>query len=372
MKPRLFVDGRVFDTVYQGSRTYIQNLYGIIDAIGDFEVFIGSLDPEATAGFFPDNSNIRFVQYRTVSKIKRAFRELPRLMERYKIGCRPLPVHRSPLKNLQIVTIHDLLFKDFPEEFSFSYRMSKGMAFYFSAKRADLLTTVSDYSRNVIVRHFNIAEKDIHVIPNGVASSFFLPYDKERSSALVREKFYFGNYILCVSRIEPRKNQADLLKAWLDLKLFEQEICLVFVGRMSIPVPQIREMLDRLPADTKKRVFFLENISDGDLRLLYQAARLFVYPSRGEGFGIPPLEAAALGIPTICSNITAMSEFTFFGRNHIFPDCLTLKTTLKVALDRQTPDLPEISDLIRKQYGWEKAAARMNELIWKKVGQAPT
>jgi glycosyltransferase involved in cell wall biosynthesis len=369
MKPKLFVDGRVFDTVYQGSRTYIQNLYGIIDSIGDFEVFIGSRSPENASSFFPVSSRIHFIQYRTISKISRAFRELPDLMERYKIDAAHYQYIAAPVKNcLQIVTIHDLLFKDFPEEFSFFYKMLKGMAFYNSAKRADLLTTVSDYSKNVIVRHFKIPEEQVHVIPNGVSSFYFETYDKAWSAARVREKYHFSNYLLCVSRIEPRKNQVDLLRSWLDLQLYEQGKCLVFVGRTSIPVPQIREILDPLPDDIRNKVFFLENISDADLRLLYQAAVLFVYPSKGEGFGIPPLEAAALGIPTICSNTTAMSEFTFFGSNHIDPDYLSLKAALQTALACPSVNLPEISGIIQKKYRWEEAAGKMNELIWRKVG----
>lgn len=372
MKPRLFVDGRVFDTVYQGSRTYIQNLYGIIDAIGDFEVFIGSLDPESTAGFFPDNSNIRFVQYHTVSKIKRAFRELPRMMERYKIDAAHYQYIAPPVKNcLQIVTMHDLLFKEFPEEFSFSYKMLRGIAFYISAKRADLLTTVSDYSKNVIVRHFHIPAQEIHVIPNGVSSFYFESYDKKRSADLVREKFHLSNYFLCVSRFEPRKNQVNLLRSWLDLRLYEQDKSLVFVGRTSIPVPQIGELFESLPEAVKKKIFFLENISDADLRLLYQAADLFVYPSKGEGFGIPPLEAAALGIPTICSNTTAMSDFTFFGSNHIYPDSSSLTASIRTAMTSQPANLPEISNIIRKKYTWEETALKMNELVWKKLQNIP-
>jgi glycosyltransferase involved in cell wall biosynthesis len=363
-KPRLFVDGRVFDTLYQGSRTYIQNLYTIIDRIGDLELFIGSLDPEKTSSFFPSSSRIRFIKYRTVSRIRRAFVELPRLMDRYKIDAAHYQYIAAPVRNcLQIVTLHDLLFKDLPGEFSRSYKMIKGTAFYFSARRADLLTTVSDYSKNVIVRHFGIPEERIHVVPNGVSSLYFEPYDKERSAALIREKFHFSNYLLCVSRIEPRKNQADLLRSWLDLRLYEEGRSLVFVGKRSISVPLIREILDPLPDEIKSKVFFLEDIPDADLRLLYQAADLFVYPSKGEGFGIPPLEAAALGIPTICSNATAMSEFSFFGDNHIPPDYLSIKNALRPALTVRPPGLAGISDIIRKRYGWESSAIKMNELI---------
>lgn len=367
-KPRLFVDGRVFDTLYQGSRTYIRNLYTIIDQIGDFEIFLGSLDPDHARSFFPAACRIHFVKYHKVTKIDRALRELPHLIDKHRIDAAHFQYIAPPFSNcIQIVTIHDLLFKDLPAEFGFSYKVIKGMAFYLSAKRADLLTTVSEYSRKSIVRRFGIPEEKVHVVPNGVAPFYFEPYDKKRSAAQVREKFNIGDYLLCVSRIEPRKNQVDLLHCWLDLQLYEQR-SLVFVGSSSLPVPLLQETLDALPPEIRNKVYFLENLSDPDLRLLYQAADLFVYPSKGEGFGIPPLEAAALGVPTICSNATAMREFTFFGGHHIPPDHESLKASLQRALSSPHPDLPGITDIIRKKYSWEQAGLKMNELIWQKVG----
>jgi glycosyltransferase involved in cell wall biosynthesis len=127
--------------------------------------------------------------------------------------------------------------------------------------------------------------------------------------------------------------------------------------------------MQSLDGDIKKKIFFLEDISNEDLRLLYQAAELFVYPSKGEGFGIPPLEAGALGIPTICSNTTAMEDFSFFGDRHIYPDTVHLKASIARALADGPSNLREISNTIRRRYGWEKAAFTMNELIWKKVGK---
>jgi glycosyltransferase involved in cell wall biosynthesis len=370
MKPKIFVDGRVFDTEYQGTRTYIHNLYKIIDNIGDFEIFLASCNPENTAGFFPGSHNIQFVRYNTVSKLRRALQELPDMMTRYHIDAAHYQYVAPPRKNcLHIVTIHDLLFKDFPREFSLAYKMTKSAAFYFSARRADLVTTVSAYSKKAIVRHFSIPEENIHVVPNGVSSFFFEPFDKEKASLEVWEKFGLNNYILYVSRIEPRKNQVDLLKAYLELGLYDQGKSLVFVGKASIPVPQLKKIMQPLPDEIKQKIFFLEDVSNTDLRLLYQATDLFVYPSKGEGFGIPPLEAGALGIPTICSNTTAMEEFSFFGDRHISPDIAQLKHSISQALTEQSSNLLEISNTIRRRYGWEKAAFTMNELIWKKVGK---
>ena len=106
--------------------------------------------------------------------------------------------------------------------------MKNKFLFRRSARRADLLLTVSPFSRDEIVRHFGILEGAIKITPNGVtlpASGMVLPD--------VKNKFGLDRFIMTVSRIEPRKNQQLLLQAWVELKLYDQGIKLVFVGEQS-------------------------------------------------------------------------------------------------------------------------------------------
>jgi len=307
MKPKIFVDGRSFDTEYQGTRTYIQNIYNIIDKIGDLEVYVASENPDFTATFFPGSVNTHFIKYESKSKMERVLKEIPTLISKHKLTAAHFQYVIAPfLKDVvQVVTIHDILFKSFPAEFSYKYKLIKGCTFYLSAKKADILTTVSEYSKAALSQHYKIPAHKIHVIPNGVSPFYFESYNKEQSKIRISEKFNINNYILYVSRIEPRKNQLGLLKAYLELKLYERGKELVFVGVKSIEVPEIDHITNSLNSEIRSKIYFLENISDQDLRLLYQAADLFVYPSKAEGFGIPPLEAGALKVPTICSNTTA-------------------------------------------------------------------
>lgn len=367
MKKKIFVDGRVFDTEYQGTRTYIQNIYNIIDKLGDFEIFIASLNPENAASFFSGSQNTKFISYNSNSKIHRALIDTPSLARKYKIDIAHFQYVISPLKEIpQIVTIHDLLFKDFPDEFSLSYKLIKNTLFYFSAKKSAIVTTVSEYSKLAINRHFNIPLDNIHVVPNGVGNFYFKPYEKKEAQAEVYQKLGIKNYLLYVSRIEPRKNQVDLLKAYLDLELYKHGKSLVFIGKCSIPVVDLNTIMNGLPEDIKKHIYFLENIPDNDLRLIYQAADLFIYPSKAEGFGIPPLEAGALMIPTICSNSTAMAEFSFFGANHIAPELPLLKEAIILNAESSlTPEsLRDISTYIKNNYSWETAAEKLNQLIF--------
>jgi len=365
MRKNIFVDGRVFDTEYQGTRTYIQNLYNIIDEIGDLEIFIASKNPDHTSIFFPNSKNIKFLTYQSDSKLKRVLVDIPGLIEKHKIKNAHFQYVISPLRRTrQIVTIHDILFKDFPNEFSAGYKAVKGLTFYVSAKKADIITTVSEYSKLAIHKHFDIPLDKIHVVANGVGDFYFEPYDKEKAKEAVFSKFGIKDYLLYVSRIEPRKNQLDLLKSYLDLKLYERGKQLVFVGKQSIAVKELDTIVNGLSAEMKKNIFFINNIPDIDLRLIYQGADLFAYPSKAEGFGIPPLEAAALGVPVICSNATAMKEYDFFGDNHIAPTEEAIsQSILKNISNLNTPDTNDIKRIVKDLYSWDHSAQILNKLI---------
>ena len=117
---------------------------------------------------------------------------------------------------------------------------------------------------------------------------------------------------MTVSRIEPRKNQQLLLQAWVELKLYDQGIKLVFVGAKDMGNKAFSGYYGSLPRTVKDNVVMVA-ASYPELMALYKTADLFVFPSLAEGFGIPPLEAAAMGCPVLCSNQTAMADFDFFG-----------------------------------------------------------
>jgi len=369
MKSRLFVDGRAFDKHFEGTLTYIVNLYKIIDEIGDFEIFIGS-ESDTPQAVFENSKNIKYVTYeKSGSKLYRTFIEIPQIISKHKIHASHFQYVIPPIKNcIQVVTIHDILFKEFPEQFDFSYRLIKGLTFYFSAIRADIVSTVSQYSKDALIKHFKLKAENIHIIPNGVASDYFEPYDKNAARSYINDKFGVDNYILCVSRIEPRKNQLVLVKAYLDLKLHHKNINLVFIGKRDIEVPELDQIINTLPDGISKHIYFLNNITNADLKEFYRSALVFVYPSLAEGFGIPPLEAAASGISTICSNRTAMSDFSFFGANHISPDLESIKTVLLKTIDSPEENrLEEIKQSISETYSWATSAAKLNKLIWEKT-----
>src|SRR5690606_22833193 len=113
-------------------------------------------------------------------------------------------------------------------------------------------------------------------------------YDKKKTIEYIKDKYSTKNYILYVSRIETGKNHELLLDAYLDLELYKQGIELVFIGKNSASVRSFEKKMNKLKVPLKDSIHWFQNIEDEDLKQFYRAAKLFIYPSKSEGFGIPP------------------------------------------------------------------------------------
>ena len=317
---RVLVDAHCFDQEFGGSRTFIRELYSQLAKQPGVQIFMAAYHIHLLKESFPSAPGLFFVKYKSRSRLVRLLYDIPRLVRKYRIDYAHFQYISSPWKNCrQILTIHDLLFKDYPGEFPLSYRIVKWFFFRRSAARADIITTVSDYSKNSLEKHLFLHPDRITVIANAVHDRYFEPYNTAEAKEWVKKKLGFEKYLLCVSRFEPRKNQLLLLSVYLKLRLYEQGFHLLFLGQKSIPVKGFPSLIQSLDPDIMKFIHLAEAASDDGLLKYYQAADLLVYPSRAEGFGLPPLEAAALRKPVICSNTSAMAAYTFFGEDHINP-----------------------------------------------------
>jgi glycosyltransferase involved in cell wall biosynthesis len=366
---RIFVDAHVFDGEFQGTRTFIKGIYTILARKDDVQLYLGAHNTDNLKKDFSESGNVHFVKYKSTSGFWRLLYETPAIIKKYNIQY----AHFQYISPLQkgckfIVTIHDLLFIDFPREFPFLYRSIRSLIFKISAVNADIVTTVSQYSKSSIQKHFGIKPDKIYIISNGVSADFFQAYDKSASRKFIYQKYGVDKFLLYVSRIEPRKNHIFLVKAFIELKLYEQGFYLILIGHKSIAVSELDTMFNNLPQNVKQYIFITHEINGEDLLEFYRAASIFIYPSKAEGFGIPPLEAAALRIPVICSNTTGMSDFYFFGTNLIDPhnyEAFRNKLSDIVARVPDQGNLGNIAELIRNKYTWEESAERLYEVIKK-------
>jgi len=366
---KIFLDAHIFDGEFQGSRTFVMELYMILLQKKELEFYIAAYDVENLKKYFPQAENIFFIKFKYRSSIFRLLFDIPGIIKKYGIQYAHFQYIVPPLKNCKfIVTTHDVLFNEYPREFSLWYRLNKNFLYKRSAKKADILTTVSLYSKSSIEKYLGISPAKVNVIKHGVSIKYFEGYDKQAAKELIKNKYGIEKYILFVSRLEPRKNHTMVLQAYLDLKLFEQNYCLVFLGHESIKTPAFHDMLNALPPTIRAFIFFNDKTDDEELMTFYRAASVFVYPSKAEGFGLPPLEAGALKIPVLCSNTTSLSDFTFFGRTHINPwDYTAFRNTLSDVLVNVPNDncLDAIAKTIQQNYCWQNTAAQFYQLLQK-------
>ena len=171
--------------------------------------------------------------------------------------------------------------------------------------------------------------------------------------------------------MEPRKNHAGLLAAYLNLALHEQGVHLVLVGKKAADVPAFDQQMTALPANIRSFIHHFDYLSDEDLKNIYRAADYFVYPSLAEGFGIPPLEAAAMCLPVLCSNQTAMSDFERLGIQMFNPlkqGDLEQKLSALLTNPPTEQHLETIKNRIHDLYSWHSSAASLHELIQQNHG----
>ena len=357
---RLLVDAHVLDGKYQGTRTYIEGIYKYMVNHNDIDFYFAANNIENLSKTFGCANNIHFIQLKSNNSIKRLAYEFPLLIKRYKIDYAHFQ-YISPLIKCckEIVTVHDILFLDYPQFFPKSYKIKNSILFKRSAQRADILLTLSSYSRDAINKHFNIPKSNIYITPNAVT----LP-EKECQLPDIKKKFNIDRYILSVSRIEPRKNHQLLLQAFVELKLYKKEIKQVLVGVKDLKNKEFYNYYDNLTDEIKKYILIIQ-VPYLDLVALYKQALLFIFPSFAEGFGIPPIEAIMYDCPTLCSNQTAMKEFDFLNSFLFSPyNIEELKSKITDCLNGINPTIiKEQKKKILEKYNWEKISDDIYNLI---------
>lgn len=208
----------------------------------------------------------------------------------------------------KVVTIHDMVVKAYPETVRFRTKHLLNTGMKKSMKRADVIITDSEFSKSEIEKYFPQYSHKVQVVYCGVNSDKFYPVeDKSVVEKVKRSLDIEGEYFLYLGTIEPRKNLERLIEAYsLLLKKDENVPHLVMAGGKGWLNSNIYQKVVELKLE--KYVQFTKYIPDEDLCPLINGATAFVFPSIYEGFGMPPLEAMACGVPVVCSKEASLPE----------------------------------------------------------------
>lgn len=234
---------------------------------------------------------------------------LPKALSKYNIKLLFSPNHLTPIKLNKskwqsIITIHDICHKidsSYKDRF---YRNYLDIFLPIAIYNCEKIITVSQFSKNELLKFYNISSNKIFVIYE-FASEIFKPrvISKEMRDNLMRQLSIPEEYILYVGVIENRKNILGILKIGDIIKSKRYKIKIVLAGKPGFGFDSIMKEIKR-----RDNVIYLSYINDELLPYLYNLAKLFLFPSFYEGFGLPPLEAMQSGIPVLTSNVSSLPE----------------------------------------------------------------
>ena len=259
-----------------------------------------------------------------------------------------------------VLTVHDLAFRRLPETIMPKNLWDLKKNFEKSIHASDAVITVSEFTRDEFRYFYPEYKKPVYVTYNGIDEFFGLSFPSEKVT-WVRQKYGLPEeYLLYVGTIEPRKNLLMLLQALEILKKHRHGTKLVIIGQKGWLCEDFFETIERL--NLKENVIMPGFVSGEDLPFIYHAAKLFIFPTLYEGFGIPPLEAMACGTPVMASAIPVMKEVLREAASYFDPLAggADLAEQIRMLLE-DSGKLRELSEkgLIHcRKYSWRDTAVK--------------
>ena len=317
-------DAKRFFLNSTGLGNYSRDLVrGVLEEEMDNDYFLyttgGEIDLKTK--FLKNHSNIKIVTPTGIYKKMKSYWRSVRLEKQLlKDGVEVFHglSHEIPKKNKlskikYVVTIHDLIFLRFPENYNRIDREIYKKKVEYACTTADKIIAISEQTKRDLMEFLKVPSHKIEVIYQSCAASFHHISDY-RYRHLVQKKYNLPeNYILYVGTIEKRKNLATLVEA---IGKSNTQLPLVAIGKQTDYTKEVMDMIDKYKLGNQ--VALLQNVTFLDLPSIYQSANLFVYPSLFEGFGIPVLEALYSKTPVIAATGSCLEEAG--GPNSIYVD----------------------------------------------------
>ncbi len=262
----------------------------------------------------------------------------------------------------KVVTVHDFIAYKVPENFNFRFREYIKFITKFSAKYSDAIISVSKITKADCIKYTRVKEEKIHLVYEAFSPNFRILDKSEKKSDKVNIP---SPFILYIGTIEKRKGPHILLKAFEKIAEDGFPHHLGYIGNPSVNSDYIIQKIKESKFYSS-HIHLLPTINKEELVNYYNSAAMLVFPSECEGFGLPPLEAMACGLPVVSSDIDIEKEIlgdasTYFSVNNVNSLYESIK---KLITDNEYKNLMIEKGLLHcKNYSWDKAAAETHEVL---------
>jgi len=264
----------------------------------------------------------------------------------------------------QISVIHDINFEHYPQNLPLFHRKFYQFFFPKYAKKAKTIITVSNYSKEDIIKTYGVQKEKIHVIYNGVGNSFS-PMNKQEKREIKKTFSSGSDYFIFIGSIHKRKNISNLLKGFdLYKEKTKSQTKLLIVGKKRWWSKEMNKTYQK--NNFKNDILFTGYLQEKTLPKVLGSAKGLCFPSLFEGFGLPIVEAMKCGVPVITSNTTSMPEICGESGITVDPNNVNEIANAIKKID-EDPNLRE--KLIKlglkraKIFNWQIASEKLLEIL---------
>lgn len=373
---RIAIDSRMLGREMTGIGRYTQNLIQYLLEADVVNQYILILNRDIPQLHLKERDNLKIVKINHAPLSLYTLFQLHRIVKKERIDLFHSPFFLAPLWATcpLIITVHDLMGLKFPGFFEDKSPVAKLLSRWFVKlfvplvlKKSNKVIAVSKTTKEEIVKHLNISGDKIKVIYPSIESSFRKDLNSQLTEKKRKDLKISERIILYIGNTRPYKNLPRLIKAF---DMFQKEYGdyqLVIGTGDTRNLESLKGMVRQL--ELEKKIIFTGALQDEDIILLMNSAELFVFPSLWEGFGLPPLEAMACGLPVVASNAGSLPEILGDAALLVNPES---QEEIAEGIKQVLTDKDLREELIKKGFArtrlfsWEKTARETLE-IYKSV-----
>lgn len=371
---RIAFDATAIPANRAGAGIYIFNVVQALAKIDACNRYFVYARTEFIAEFGIAQSNVTFLSVDCESTLQRIFWEqtqLPATLARNGVQVLHSPHYTQPIRLpcRSIVTFHDMTFFTMPQVHGRFRRLFFQKMMRWSARHADRLITVSESTRQDLIRVLSPPPGRVVTIAEAASERFRRLDPPSVAAVCTRYELTPDRYVLFVGVLEPRKNLPALLEAFARIQADFPDVPLVVAGKKGWMYDAIFERTTAL--GLQDRVKFIGYAPEADLPALYNGARVFVYPSQYEGFGLPVLEALQCGTPVITSNLSSMPEVAGDAALLVAPEDIgSIAESIRRLLqdDGLTRELSQRGLDRARQFSWRRCAEETLD-VYRSLGE---